>query len=411
MFQNIKYKSTTLFNYLKQHFNKVDDLNLFLELINKDYISISGSSILQIIQNQFYNDNSAITGPLCNRCTDIDIYIEINNLTNDKFQHILELTKFLGNLVNSSQLNYMLDDLIYLNSQNRFSTNNTSNYSSLRKYIKLYHLFTSKTNRSISISPNFKIEVMYIKCSIEYLLINSFDYDIVKNYWKQYKIYSFNSFAISNKIATMTLKHFIERIILGSKTEFKNFLTRYIKYTKRGFIIFIHKTNITNHIINHIIITYYLTNNPQISFVNGNLITYNNNNKSYKLYYTLNNSNHEFSKIINYKEVLYKFKNNLDILSFYVQPYIMNYILIAGLFQKKIIYTKLQNYSNYLLEEYLRPDSAFIMYKGLKWKFDTYINQITKSDSNVTSISTVTSIGRQICYINKNNQIVLFHIK
>ena len=55
-------------------------LNKFLDLINKDYISISGSSILQTISKKKYNN------------ADLDIYIEINKLN---FKEILDLLTFL----------------------------------------------------------------------------------------------------------------------------------------------------------------------------------------------------------------------------------------------------------------------------------------------------------------------------
>lgn len=387
MFSNIDYDSTMLVNYLKYYFNKLDDLNLFLDFINKDYISISGSSILQIIQNKLYTTDG--------QYTDIDIYIEINNLTEEKFQHIQNLTQFLCDFISITP---RVKD-IYLNDLNKlkhiqYTTNNFAKYNSLSKYIKLYHLY-----KNVHYNKNFKIEIIYIKCHIEHLLLNSFDYDIVKNYWKQYKIYSFNYFAISNKVATMTLKHFIQRIMLGSKKEFTNFLTRFFKYNNRGFTIFIHKTNITKHIINHIIMIKYITNSPQITFNNGKLISYNdfNYNYTYRLYYTLKNSNNQLSKQINHREILYNYNNNLTILSFYIESYIINYILTAGIVQKKILYNKLKNYSNYLLEEYLHPDSAYMMYKGLKWK----VNNKNNDNDN----------KRQLCYINKDNQIIVFNLK
>ena len=70
MFKNINFSSDVFLKYLEMHFINQDDRELFMNLINQDYISISGSSILQIIQQEFYQN------------TDLDIYIEITNFDN-----------------------------------------------------------------------------------------------------------------------------------------------------------------------------------------------------------------------------------------------------------------------------------------------------------------------------------------
>ena len=218
MFKNINFSSDVFLKYLEMQFINQDDRELFMNLINQDYISISGSSILQIIQQEFYQN------------TDLDIYIEITNFDNSKIKNIHNLIRFLSNFIENknSIINYYQEIQSVNFTNHNFISNNP--YFSLRKYIKLFQLFENK-------QTNFKIELIFIKCDIEYMLKNTFDYDIIKNYWKQNKIYSLNYFSIFNKTATMTLDHFINRILFGSKKEFTNFIDRYNKYSNRGFKI------------------------------------------------------------------------------------------------------------------------------------------------------------------------------
>lgn len=368
MFQKVDYNQQIFLDYLGKHFPNQTDLNTFLECINYNYISISGSSILQIIQQHIYTN------------TDLDIYIEISNLNKTKINNIKKLIRFLYNFVEYTDLD-LIYDLTKVNSLNSgintIPTNH--NYPSLKQYIKLYQLYENKTK-------NFKIELIYIKCDIEHLLINSFDYDIVKNYWKQYNIYSLNMFAITTKVATMTLNHFVRRIMLGSTKEFTNFLDRYNKYSNRGFKIFIHKTFLTKFIINHITSIYFTSIYPQRTFINGILYIYNHHIVRFNINYYINNIS--YIQTVQCRELVYNYKNNLNILSFFISSYIIKYILIAGIIQRKLIYRKLNNYSSLLLEEYLHPKSAFILYKNLTWG--------AQPSNNI------------ICYINKNNKLSTF---
>jgi len=368
MFQTIDYNQQIFLDYLGKHFPNQTDLNTFLECINYNYISISGSSILQIIQQHLYTN------------TDLDIYIEISNLNKTKINNIQKLIRFLYNFVDYSDLDllYDLNKVNSLNSRVNIIPSN-HNYPSLKQYIKLYQLYENKTN-------NFKIELIYIKCDIEYLLTNSFDYDIVKNYWKQNNIYSLNMFAIITKTATMTLNHFIKRIMLGSTKEFTNFIDRYNKYYNRGFKIFIHKTNLTKVMVNHMTSIYFTSLYPQYIWIDGELEIYNNNSIRFNVNYYLNNIS--YTQTGQCRELVYNHNNNFNILSFFISDYIIKYILIAGIVQKKFIYTKLNNYSLFLLEKYLHPDSAFILYKHLIWNTQTSNNKI--------------------CYINKNNKLSTF---
>lgn len=369
MFKNIDYNQELFLNSLGKQFPNTTDLHFFLECINYDYISISGSSILQIIQEELY------------KSTDLDIYIEISNLNGDKINNIKKLIRFLHNFVEYNDLE-LLYDLTKVSSMPIRYNNPIINqeYHSLRQYIKLYQLFENK-------KTNFKIELIYIKCDIEYLLTNSFDYDIVKNYWKQNKIYSFNKFAIINKVAAMSLTHFIKRIMLGSKKEFKNFLDRYKKYLNRGFLIFIYKTCITKYIINHITKIYFTSNTPKNIIINGNLRLYDNNSIKYYIQIYINNK--YYIKKTYPREIHYKFKNNINILTLFTPSYIIKYLLIAGIIQKTNLYKRLHNYSNLLLDNYLHPESPFILYKSINWKYknnkyNTKIYYITKQNDIIS---------------------------
>ena len=96
MFKNINFSSDVFLKYLEMQFINQDDRELFMNLINQDYISISGSSILQIIQQEFYQN------------TDLDIYIEITNFDNSKIKNIHNLIRFLSNFIENknSIINY-----------------------------------------------------------------------------------------------------------------------------------------------------------------------------------------------------------------------------------------------------------------------------------------------------------------
>jgi len=384
MFKNIDYNQELFLNSLGKQFPNKIDLELFLEYINHDYISISGSSILQIIQEELY------------KSTDLDIYIEISNLNEFKINNIKKLIRFLHNFIECDDL-YLLYDLNKISSMSVRYINPIINqeYISLRQYIKLYQLFENK-------KTNFKIELIYIKCDIEYMLENTFDYDIIKNYWKQNKIYSFNQFAIINKVATMSLTHFIKRIILGAKIEFKNFLKRYNKYLNRGFLIFIHKTCITKHIIDHIIKLYKpltisekrLINNIYTKWIKNNIYYIDKNHfvSHNILFIKLNINNTYYLHNVLSKDLIYVDKNKPHPLIVSIPSYIIKYLLIAGIIQKTNLYKRLNYYSNLLLEKYLHPDSPFILYQNINWG---YKNQKDKT---------------KIYYINKNNKLSIIRL-
>jgi hypothetical protein len=246
-------------------------------------------------------------------------------------------------------------------------------YPSLRKYLKLLLTFKNQNNK--------KIELIFISKNIEIILLNTFDYDIVKNYWKQGIIFCNNLIGIAENIATMSLTHFINRICINkSKQEFDNFIKRYLKYTKRGYQLFIHKTKITNHIIKYIINIYKSRN--YIDY-----IEYDNNGLFYNR--TINNVRYECIYIYIY--IINKLNFEKEILE--KKSHLIKYILLAGVYQKYKFRKNIIKYSNYILDEYLNPNSPYVIYT-LNKTYNKYINNI--KDNNINK-------EKKIYYISNNN--------
>lgn len=379
-FSKLPYNEEIFNNILEKLFENEETINYFKSLIMYDFISISGSSILQILQKELYLNS------------DLDIYIEIDSINQYKWKIINKLISFLGTLYQ-----YTRKDIIKFNNQiNNYRSNQTQNinnthYSGLKNYIRFYQLFQYQ---------NKKIELIFINTNIETLLINTFDYDIIKNYWKQNSIYSFNLFSIQNKTATMTLNHFINRILLGSTKEFINFINRYSKYSSRGYKIFIHKTYISNKILNHII-KMEMNNEFTSNMFNFNNFTSNihishdtNTRCIYNNYYYYINLYINNNKIIigerSQYDIMY-YNNNLNYLIYSFSSYIVKYILINGVMQKVLAAKKIDNYSNKLLKLYINPHSNALHYKINNWD----------SDNNNTKIT----------YINSNNKLQILKLK
>ena len=106
-----------------------------------------------------------------------------------------------------------------------------SKYFSLFKYInRIITLKNATTGKSV--------DIILIKCNVRNLLLESFDFDIVKNYYSKGILYILNSNSILNKNANMSLIHFKNRV-LDNTYELYNFVNRYTKYNNRGYDIYI----------------------------------------------------------------------------------------------------------------------------------------------------------------------------
>lgn len=364
MFSKINYNDDIFLNYLEKFFPNKNDTYTFIELIDYDYISISGSSILQIIQNEFYCDG------------DLDIYIEINNINID-ITIIEKLIKFLYKFVDNTSCPFskMISDLtkIKVNSETIFENSAYENQN-----MKLYQLYENKETK-------FKIELIYIGCDIKETILTHYDFDIVKNYWKQFNIYSLNPFAILNKVATISLNKFVLTLI-DLPRNFTKFIDRYNKYYNRGFKIFIHKTYISKYMLNYITSIYFTSVFPQQIYFNKKIHIYNHHHNKYQIQLYIDNK--YISKEVKCRQLLYQHNGDFKFLTMFIPTYIIKYILISGVVQKRYIYNQLNLYSQYLLEDYLHPDSPYITYK---------FNHIPNCN--------------KMCYINEEDKIVCYTFK
>lgn len=256
------------FTKFKDIDNKISiELNKIIFNNNKDFyklnifdnkaINLSGSTTIKLyntlINNSIENDSN---NSLAN---DIDIYIDLKKISqlylNDIIMNLFTSGYRLSDNRNISsklfleykKLVIIIHDLYFqrqLNCQNDVK-NNDNKYFSLSKYI--FKVITLE-----NVYYNQKIDIIFMKCGIKNLLLESFDLDIVKNYYNKDYLYILNTYAIKNKIATITYKHFIDRII-NNIYEFNNFIIRYTKYTQRGYKIFIDKNEINLTFINNIL--------------------------------------------------------------------------------------------------------------------------------------------------------------
>ena len=158
-FTKVCYNGELFNSILKKLVCNDQEIEYFKSLITHNFISISGSSILQILQEKLYSNS------------DLDIYIEINSIDESKWKIINELITFLGKIYKYSRKNIMqFNNQIYnyynyktnYQSQNTNQSNNINNshYSGLKKYIRFYQLFQYK---------NKKIELIFINTTIETL--------------------------------------------------------------------------------------------------------------------------------------------------------------------------------------------------------------------------------------------------
>ncbi len=337
MFKELSYNSELFKKIITKYINH-DDFYRILYIIQKPYISISGSSILQLITNNLYKHS------------DLDIYIDISYLKVNRNEienifiliyQLIELNhyKFLNKQLNINRCFTQILDVI------NYSVINLENnhYTSLSKYLKLYLSFINDHDR--------KIELIFISTSIDTVIENTFDYDIIKNYWSNGKLYASNEYGINNKIATMKLEHFNDRV-LSNKREFNNFIRRYIKYTHRNYKIYIHKTHITKTIFSSIVNIYH---KKQI----------NNATEEFSIWEYILIILYTIIHLISFTIVNPKLYYTLEIeqLNRSEKKMLINkFIIIAWLYQKRKFIHRLELYINKLNESYLHPDSPYIKY-------------------------------------------------
>lgn len=214
-----------------------EDHKKFKDIIDQyPFISISGSLILMLLNRQHY-DNA-----------DIDVYIHID-------VDIQQLKKAISQLHEC-----MIEERYYLKNHNVYRELNMIDFNmnpqlidptefnpywGMRNHIYRVTSYVSKKFCST-------IQFIFIKTPIENMIINSFDLDIVKNFYCMQKVYVYAYRAIMRRIATIRKSHFIERICNGSEYEYTSFIQRYNKYRRRGFVIYIDNIVIEPAFMNYV---------------------------------------------------------------------------------------------------------------------------------------------------------------
>ena len=286
------YNYDTLFANIEPYFSNIYE---FLNIINSNKnISISGSSILEVINNKKFDTNE-------NKKSDIDIYINILKLNNMDFNKILSsIYTFLqseGYVAVPTEHKYILRTTRYgtikinpnfdeedpfniknikINARNTFLERyyDKNNYYNMR-YCKKYNTKIYKynhLNENISIKEwdgyalnkhlldyykfenkerNKLVEIMFINQDINDFMINTFDLSVIKNYYSMSEIKVYNLWHIKSKTAVINYRHFYKRI-LNNNREFENFLIRYQKYKSRGYQIRIENVILTDEIVDKI---------------------------------------------------------------------------------------------------------------------------------------------------------------
>ncbi len=87
------------------------------------------------------------------------------------------------------------------------------------------------------------IDLILIDIDIEIFISETFDYNMLKNYIYQKKLYMNNEIDVINKHAKMNIDTFYQ--IFNNEYKFNNFIKRYQKYTSRGFQIFLCENEFT----------------------------------------------------------------------------------------------------------------------------------------------------------------------
>jgi len=369
----------TEFEYNTEYFNEMiksyfpDNYKEFIELININGVSISGSFILQLIELSKYEN------------TDIDIYINIREVNQ---AYVRKLIHF----INPKFDKYYRIPQIYRRIDNRNDIEQLDEYEVLSRYLLYVCKFTLQNNK--------KIDVIFTQYNIEQILIKVFDYDILQNHWSNFKIYCNNITAIKNKKGMMTLQHFINRILTSQYTrggisvmtmEQTNFINRYLKYTKRGFNLYIHNTLINPTIFKYIL-SILSRGIDYLRDTNNNSIRINNIRSNMITHPSTYIFNKGFQYIIRNFVYITKY-NKIDVKIIDRTSHLINYILIAGIVQKVNFIKKLNNYSYIILNDYMNPNSD---------SFEYIMNEWYNLENDVES-----KLNRSVFYIGKKKNRLL----
>jgi hypothetical protein len=310
----------------KKIFNNHAECNDF-NIFHKKGISLSGSTALELYNNIKFREINKETNKedilFMKNSNDIDIYLEFNLLSRMYLENLfLKLFMSGYRLVckkknnKKTTLNKEYNDLIFhlivlfhYKKSKHYTLLENNLYFSLSKYI--YRIINLE-----NIYTGQKIDLIFIKCSIQKLLKNSFDFDIVKNYYTLNTLYIFNKDSINNKIATMTFKHFKSRVITNIY-ELHNFILRYKKYSERGYKIYIDNNEINYNFIDQINkILLYKFNIIHPNYLSNKIYILNNvSDLIYTFYINYFYINEELIKYVYHPKNIEKFLNlHIDIL-------------------------------------------------------------------------------------------------
>jgi len=244
-------------------------------------VNISGSSILHLYNKFMLNDYNAFD------INDIDIYYSFTSFrsSNKLFNFIITLMNF-GYLYKKTKtiasgllsVQRKLKNLFRMQIRNRlvgfsYYNKNTNKYFSLSGYIVMVLNFTNPTSGK-------KIDVILIHSTIQQMILNSFDFNIIKNYYCYGELRINNVEEIYTKRTKMSLSHLYKRSF-NNIYELYNFIKRVKKYTERGYTIYIENNEINSNFISKILklllvfygINYDYRNDYKYMFTHNKLYT------------------------------------------------------------------------------------------------------------------------------------------
>jgi hypothetical protein len=210
-------------------------------------VNISGSSILHLYNKFMLNDYNAFD------INDIDIYYRLKT-----FRRTNKLINLIIVLMNSGYLykksKTMASGLIFIQSKLKtmlererrrklvgYGYFRNNKYFSLSEYITTVLNFTNPTSGK-------KIDLIVIHSTVQHMILNSFDFNIIKNYYCYGELRIYNLEEIHTKKTKMSLSHLYKRSF-NNIYELYNFIKRVEKYTERGYTIYIENNEITSNFI------------------------------------------------------------------------------------------------------------------------------------------------------------------
>lgn len=166
---------------------------------------------------------------------------DIEKLKNKEINKLIKKNVVDGSIIYNQMK--VINKKIDIHKKSKLMHQNNTNYC-LRGHLLDYYNYSNINKRK-------NIEIMFISKPIDQFMLTTFDLSIVQNYYSNGKIYSNSLDDIENKEANISLDHFKNRI-LYSKHEFNNFLTRFEKYTNRGYTIKVGGANLSKDDVEYI---------------------------------------------------------------------------------------------------------------------------------------------------------------